>query len=115
MEFNAELIALIAGTVISLLFSYFPVLRVKFAGMTQEAKSGIMLGLNVLVVVALCLLDLFEVFDFGLTFDKAGIANIVLTFFAAMIANQAVYSISPQPGDVTEEKADRDYRLGFKV
>lgn len=110
MEFNAELIALVAGAVVSLIFSYFPVLRVKFAGLTQEAKSGIMLGLNVLIVVALCLLDAFDIFDFGLTFDKAGIANIVLTFFAAMIANQSAYVLSPQTGDVMEEKLERIYR-----
>lgn len=110
MEFNAELIALIAGTVISLLFSYFPVLRVKFAGMTQEAKSGIMLGLNVLVVVALCLLDAFDVLELGLSFDKAGIVKIFMVFFSALIANQSTYMVSPQVGDVIEEKLERLYR-----
>jgi len=109
MEFTAELIALIAGAVISLIFSYFPVLRVKFAALTQEAKSGIMIGLNVAVVVAICLLDFFEAFDFGLTFDKSGIVQITMVFFAALIANQSTYMISPQPGDVKSAKDDRDY------
>jgi hypothetical protein len=106
--FTPELIAAVVGAVLSLAFSYFPVLRIKYAALPAESKSGIMIGMNVLAVLGMCFLDYFEVFDFGLLFDKGGIARIIMTFIAAMVANQTTYLASPQKLDVQSVKYDRD-------
>ena len=104
---SAEFIAAVTGVLTSVLFSYFPGLRTKFAALSTEAKSGIMLGLMALVTASLTVLDWFDVVDAGLAFDKAGIVHIVWTFLLAVIANQATHRISPAKIDVIEAKADR--------
>lgn len=104
MQFTAEAIGAVAGVVISLLFNYFPVLRVKFASLTQEAKSLIMIGLMVLVVAVVTVLDFYDVINAGLTFDKSGITRIILTLISAMVANQSTYLVSPQTQDVRDAK-----------
>lgn len=104
IQFTAELIGAVAGVVISLVFNYFPVLRVKFAALTQETKSLVMIGLMILVVTAVTILDYFDVINAGLTFDKAGITRIVFTLLAALVANQSTYLVSPQTRDVREAK-----------
>jgi hypothetical protein len=103
-EFTAELIGVVTGAVVSLFFNYFPGVRVKFAGLTQAQKSLVMIGLMLLTVVAVALLDFFDVINAGLTFDKTGITRIVWTFVAALVANQTTYLASPQTQDVREAK-----------
>lgn len=104
VEFSAQAISMIVGFVISLLFSYFPRLNTAYAGLSTEAKSLIMIGLMVLVTGAIVLLDYFDVINAGLTFDKGGIMQIVMTFIAALMANQATYVASPQTRAVKEAR-----------
>jgi hypothetical protein len=103
-EFTAELIGVATGAVVSLFFNYFPGVRVKFAGLTQTQKSLVMIGLMLLTVLAITLLDYFDVLNAGLAFDKAGITRIVWTFVAALVANQTTYMASPQLQDVRDTK-----------
>jgi len=103
VEFSAQAISMIVGFVISL-FSYFPRLNTAYAGLSTEAKSLIMIGLMVLVTGAIVLLDYFDVINAGLTFDKGGIMQIVMTFIAALMANQATYVASPQTRAVKEAR-----------
>jgi membrane-associated HD superfamily phosphohydrolase len=104
VEFSAQAVSAIVGFVISLLFSYFPRLNTAYAGLSTEAKSLIMIGLMVLVTGAIVLLDYFDVINAGLTFDKGGIMQIVMTFIAALMANQATYVASPQTRAVKEAR-----------
>lgn len=63
IEFTPELLVGIVGTVLSLIFSYFPVVHDWYQALKTEAKSGIMLGLLVissLVVVALVYYGVFS-------------------------------------------------------
>ena len=48
IEFTPELLVGIVGTVLSLVFSYFPVVHDWYQALKTEAKSGIMLGLLVI-------------------------------------------------------------------
>lgn len=95
---TAEGLALISGTILSLLFSYVPGLNTKFASFDREKKRLIMLGL--LAVCALAIYGLacggFAV-DLGIavTCDRAGAMALIQAFILAVIANQGTYSISP--------------------
>ena len=107
VEFNAQASSMIVGFVISLLFSYFPRLNTAYAGLSTEAKSLIMIGLMVLVTGVIVLLDYFGMINAGLTFDKGGIIQIVMTFIAALMANQATYIASPQTRAVKEARLEK--------
>lgn len=111
VEFTAQAISAIVGFVISLLFSYFPRLNTAYAALSTEVKSLIMIGMMVLATGAIVLLDYFDVINAGLTFDKGGIIQIVMTFLAALMANQAAYVASPQTRAVREAKAGLLNRL----
>ena len=91
---SSELLASIAGIVLSLAFSYVPGLSPRFALLEPVYKRLIMVVL--ILVVALC--------SFGLscagwwptvTCDQAGLAGLIESFVAALIANQATYLLSP--------------------
>lgn len=109
IQLSAEVITGLAGVVVSLLFSYFPVLRDKFAGLTAEWKSGIMLGVLALVTGTVTALNFFGVMDAGIDFTPGWPWRIVWVFVVAVIGNQAAYKISPQTPGVKEAKALRDY------
>ena len=93
IEFTPELLVGIVGTVLSLVFSYFPAIHKWYEVLTTEAKSGIMLGLLVivsLVVVALVYYGVFPVSE-PITWQLW-----LRVLFAAIVMNQATYLISPQ-------------------
>jgi hypothetical protein len=93
IEFTPELLVGIVGTVLSLIFSYFPVVHDWYQALKTEAKSGIMLGLLVissLVVVALVYYGVFPVSE-PITWQLW-----LRVLFAAIVMNQATYLISPQ-------------------
>jgi len=74
-------------------FSYFPAIHKWYEVLTTEAKSGIMLGLLVivsLVVVALVYYGVFPVSE-PITWQLW-----LRVLFAAIVMNQATYLISPQ-------------------
>jgi hypothetical protein len=95
-----------AGIVLSLAFSYIPGLSEWFAKQTSQYKSLVMLALLLVVTTA----------SFGLscsgvvvtfTCDKVGGILAATNFFAAVVANQATYSLSPQTAAVLAIKAAR--------
>lgn len=105
---TATLLSGVAGVILSLLFSYVPGLNTKFAAQSEEQKKLWMLGLLVLVAAA----------TFGLSCTKygamigipfqctdAGAVEIIKILAAAVIANQATYSITPQTQKVKAAKA----------
>lgn len=93
---TSELIAAIAGAIISLGFSYIPGLNRIFATLEAEVKRLIMAGLMVLVGAAVYGLGCWGVIASGVSCDTKGIWQLVALVLTAIIANQSVFKISPQ-------------------
>lgn len=102
---TGEEIAVIAGIVLSLAFSYIPKANTWFAGLESTYKRLIMLGLLVLVTAVIYGFACLEWFGVAATCDAAGAEALVKALIAAIIANQAAYLISPEPSAVREIKA----------
>ncbi len=97
VEMDADTLSLIAGTVLSLFFSYIPGLNQKFDALPAEAKRLIMLGLVVLVagaVYALACAELAADLGIAVTCDKAGGVALVRAVILAAIANQGTYGLT---------------------
>lgn len=97
---SADSIALYAGVVLSLLFSYVPGLNSWFGALDGIVKRLVMLGLLVLVAVIsyglACLGWAADVGLAGVACTKVGFAELVKALITAVIANQGAYAISPQ-------------------
>ena len=107
---TAELLAGTAGVVLALLFAYVPGLNEKYAGLTKEAKSLIMLGLLFLVAAAsvgIACAGWAGDLGIAVTCDKSGFIAVGKALLAAIVANQSVYMIAPQTARVQAAKAGR--------
>lgn len=111
---SAEMIAAIAGALLSLGFSYFPGLSAWFESMGELPDGGydngtrkrlVMLGLLLLVsasVFGLACTGWGEIV-FGQaepvpTCDQKGIVGLLRALILAVMANQSVYQITPKVG-----------------
>ncbi|MBK5109258.1 MAG: hypothetical protein JJE12_14070 [Anaerolineales bacterium] len=95
---SAENLSLIAGTVLSLIFSYIPGAKEWYLQFNGQAKRLIMLGLISLsagVVFGLSCLGWGSEFGITLGCDQAGFFGLVRQIVLAIIANQGIYAISP--------------------
>ena len=94
-EFSAtpEVIAMLAGALLSLAFSYIPGLSDKFGAMLPEYKRLIMAGLMVLVGAGAFGLSCAGILD-GLTCDQPGVIRLVWVIILAITANQSMWLIS---------------------
>lgn len=98
---NAELLLILSGSVLSLLFSYLPGLEKWYGNLVPDVKRLIMLGMLVIVsaaTYALACANLLAEFmpEVVVPCGKEGIIMMIKYFFGAMIANQATYKISPR-------------------
>jgi len=99
----SDIIALFGATALSVLFTYVPGLRTKYAALDKTRKQTVMLGLlfvGVLVLFASSCVDLWVV----VACDQAGALDIARAFVLAVIANQGTHSITPEPEDVGKAK-----------
>ncbi len=104
---TSDTILLIAGAVLSLVFSYVPGLNVKFAALKPEYKRGIMAGLCLLVAAAvfgIACAGYGGNFNIEVTCDQIGLIGLIQSFIVAVIANQGAYALSPQTKAVKEAK-----------
>ena len=95
---SAESLSLIAGTFLSLIFSYIPGAKDWFMQFEPEVKRLIMLGLILISsAVGFGLSCLGWGFDLGinLSCDQSGLLGLVQQIVIAIIANQSIYAISP--------------------
>lgn len=107
-----EILAAVAGVILSLAFSYIPNLRTWFAEKPKEQQQLSMLALMFVVAGAsyglACAGILTELFGVALTCDRSGLLGLIQALIFAIMANQGVYKLSPQVTDVKEIKAERD-------
>ena len=97
---QAESLSLIAGTLISLFFSYIPGAKNWFENFDAQVKRLIMLSLIILSSAAVFGLScLGWGTDLGITIacDQKGLMGLVQQVVLAIIANQGVFAISPHP------------------
>ena len=106
VSFTPEVISGIVGVLLTILFSYFPKLRVWYAGLVSETKSLIMLGLLAVSSVTIYLLAFYGVI---VTSEPVTWYTLINVLFVAVATNQPAYKLLPQPADVKEAILDRDY------
>jgi len=94
-------LALIAGTVLSLLFSYGPGLRQKYDSLSPDYKRLVMLAALAVVTLGLYGASCAGVYDLpfvaGVECTRAGALGLFELFVSALIANQATFLASPTP------------------
>jgi hypothetical protein len=101
IPYTPDLISMVVGAVISLLFNYFPALNVWYAALKTEVKSGIMIGLLAVASVAIYLLSLYGIIEISQPVDWV---LVLRTFILAVVANQSAYVIAPQTSAVKAAK-----------
>ncbi len=101
---SAESLSLVAGTILSLAFSYIPGVRSWFLEIDPAIKRLIMLALLAVTsagVYGLSCLGWGIEWGITLNCDQTGLLGIVRQFIIAVIANQSIYTISPQIGNTS--------------
>ncbi len=91
---TAEIIASIAGILLSLVFSFVPGLKQWYDSQTPQAKSLVMLGALVVVSAGAFGLSCAGWFDVPITCDQAGAEQLVGAFILALMANQSTYLVT---------------------
>jgi hypothetical protein len=104
---SVDVLAGLAGTLLSLAFNYIPGLREKYAGLPEVKKSWIM-ALALLAAVGLVIgtscLNLWVLTPC----TKIGILDVLKLLGIALVTNQSTYKLSPQVASVKAVKAVRD-------
>lgn len=103
---SPELLAGIAGAILSLALSYIPGLNSWYAGLAEDVKKFFMLVL--LAVAAVGVLAVSCAPLLGMVFVECttgGAMQVLAAFIAALIANQSIHRISPQTAAVRAVKA----------
>lgn len=95
-QITPEILAGIAGVLLSLAFSYVPGVSVAFASLKPESKRLIMAGMLAIISVILYLLNCKSILWIGLTCDQTGIIQLVTIFISSIVANQGAFSLTPQ-------------------
>jgi hypothetical protein len=104
---TAEFLSLVAGGVLSLLFSYIPGANSWFAGLQTTSKRLIMLAFLALtagVVFGLSCTSWGAAWGIEIACDQGGAQKLVTAFVLALVANQATYGISPEAPAVRAAK-----------
>lgn len=102
MVIDSVLLANIAGAVLSLAFSYIPGLKDWYDPLDANKKRGIMALALLAVTGAVFGLSCATWVDLGwnITCDVNGVFGLLKVFVGALLANQAVYMLSPRDQDV---------------
>ena len=100
---TSETLILISGAVVSLLFSYFPVLNTWFAAKSADVKRLIMLGVMFVVSAAIFGLSCAGLGgEIGITLEcsKEGVIGLIKIFILSIVANQGAYAVSVKTPEV---------------
>ena len=103
---SPELLVIIAGTILSLLFSYV-------AGFTKwwEEKDGVYKRLMMLILLVLTAGGVYgisclgygDLIDVTIPCTQAGLVELIRYLILAVMANQSVYALSPQPAAIKQK------------
>ena len=104
---TADVVAGVAGGLLSLCFNYIPGLREKYAALDEVKKSWIM-GLALVLAVGLILLVSCTNLWVLITCNRLGFLDMIKLFAIALVINQSTYKISPQVASVKSIKALRN-------
>lgn len=108
MSVSPELLTLVAGVILSLLFSYVPGVNTWYAAQSDEYKKLFMLILLAVTAGGIFALAcggvLPELFGLAVTCDQTGALGLVQAFLYALIANQSAYKLTPQTRAVKNVK-----------
>lgn len=94
---DAVTLAAIAGTILTLLFSYLPWFTKWYEPLDKVGKQAVMGGFLVLVaagVFGLTCAGFADQFGWSLTCDVVGLIGFLKILFTALVANQTVYLIT---------------------
>jgi hypothetical protein len=105
-QLTSEQMSAIAGIILSLALSYVPGLRAWFAAIPSDYKRLIVLILLIIVSGAAFGLSCGGVIQ-AVACTQEGALGLITSFVAALVANQAAYTVSPEPEDVRSIKAGR--------
>lgn len=98
-------------TILTLVFQYFPGLRVKWAGIATEWKRLIILGLyfvfGAFVAFGGCLAALAALIPQLLCVDSATFLQYVIAVIIAVGSGQGIFELLPELQDVQAAKAER--------
>jgi hypothetical protein len=97
--FNPIAIATGVGAVVAIFFAYFPKVRVWFAGLEQETRSLITLGVLLLAEVVISLLSFYQVIT---TVPPFSWEEAVAIAAALIVSNSPVQQLLPVTKDVKE-------------
>lgn len=101
---TSEQLGAVAGVILSLLFSYVPGLREKFAALDSTKKSLAMAVMLLAVAGGAVALSCGQIVNV-VECSKSGIIQMVSVYVAALVANQATFVLSPQAQSVKSAKA----------
>jgi len=96
---TADSPSLLAGTILSLAFSYIPGLRERFAALDATRKRLILLGMLLAcsaAIYGLACSDWGSAWGISLACSRSGFSELIRLTILAIIANQGVYQISPK-------------------
>lgn len=95
---ESNVVGMLAGAILALLFGYAPGLRPWYEALEPTRKALVMLLLLVVAAGVLYGAACYTPFDTGgVTCDEPGVWLVVRLFLAALVANQATYLISVKP------------------
>ncbi len=107
-ELTPALIAMVLGAVISLIASYVPGFRTRWAGLASDAKQAIMGVAMIVIGIVVYVLACTPVFQFTVVACPAGgFWTLVGIIFGALTGNQLTDRVSPDTGDVKAIKAQK--------
>jgi hypothetical protein len=108
---TADKLIMIAGAVMSLIFSYFPFLNTWYGGKSKEVQQLIMIAVLAITSAGVFGITCFGLADWlglgGLACDLNGLIALVVLFFEAVIANQSTYALTLKLQSVKEANAAR--------
>lgn len=112
-QLSSEILLGLSAIVVSLVFTYWPSLRVKFAALSSAQKSLVnLVSVSILAVVMFLgtCVGLFEIP--GLACTSYGMRTLAIYVIIAVGGNQLAYIASAQPADVVAAKMMRDIESG---
>lgn len=81
----------LAGSVSSLLFSYFPGLKSWFDVQPSDRKAFVNLLVLAMVAMGAYLVNCYGIYDLGIVCDKSGLVELVKLFFATLVGSQTTW------------------------